>query len=359
MKLLKRWLKNKLSQKPGFWFFQITGWLVFAIGMKLYYSDSVIDSFLSFYKFYITYFVGFLLTLGMRFFYRSVIRTDRSILFIILMIITASTVGLLIWEPLDVLVSLPFWTSENLRSFLETYQPFSILRYYRMNIFWLLVILLWSVLYFGIKIWMELIEERNRSEKAALLAQKSQLQMLRYQLNPHFLFNSLNSIQALVYEDPKHADRMISELSDFLRFSLQDKDRIFIPLGDEVKIVEKYLSMEKTRFPERLEYTIDVTEQAARLEVVGFILQPFVENAVKHGMKSSPEKLTVCVKGYTEAKRLFLEVKNSGSWIENTERKGTGIQNVYDRLQNAYPDKYKIHILKNPTSVYVIIEISL
>lgn len=217
--------------------------------------------------------------------------------------------------------------------------------------------LIWSALYFGIKFWIDLLEANELSQKASLLAQKSQLQMLRYQLNPHFLFNSLNSIQALIHDDPNHADRMITELSDFLRFTLRDKDRLFIPLGEEVKIVEKYLSMEKTRFPDRLNYSINVTQQASKIEVIAFILQPFVENAIKHGMKSSPEKLEVMISGYIKAKHLFIEVRNNGQWIENQEVTGTGIKNVYERLNNAYPNKYDIQIKKNPDFVNIVIEI--
>lgn len=218
-------------------------------------------------------------------------------------------------------------------------------------------LLIWSALYFGIKFWFELVEIKERNEKTSLLAQKSQLQMLRYQLNPHFLFNSLNSIQALVYDDPKHADRMITELSDFLRFTLRDKDKLFIPLGEEVRIAEKYLSMEKTRFPDRLDYKIEVTEQASKFEVIAFILQPFVENAVKHGMRSSPERIEVSIRAYSELHRLYIEIKNTGAWIENKENNGLGIKNVFDRLQMAYPDKSFMHIYKNPDSVCVLLEI--
>lgn len=353
------WIKQKLSQKPGFWFYQILGWLLFTIGMKIYYSEREIISLITFIRFYITYLLGFLLTLSLRYYYQKILKKSQSIFFIIIKIIIASLVIHIIWVPIDILVSTPLLTSEELINLLEPFRQFSLMNYYKNNLFWYLVILLWSVLYIGLKFWIELIGTKEKSEKASLLAQKSQLQMLRYQLNPHFLFNSLNSIQALVYDDPKHADRMISELSDFLRFTLRDKDKLFIPLGEEVKIVEKYLSMEKTRFPERLTYTIDVTEQASKVEVIAFILQPFVENAVKHGMKTSQDILKISLKGYAELHRLYLEISNSGQWIENNRNQGTGIQNVFDRLKMAYPNKYNTHIFKNPDSVCVLIEIYL
>lgn len=357
MSRVSRWIKSNLSRKPGFWFFQIVGWLVFTTGMKIYYSEREVYSFLTFYRFYITYVLGFLLTLGLRYYYQRILRGHRSITFIVINIFVASLIIHIIWVPIDVLVSLPYLSPEELNEFLAPFKNFNFLDYYKDNLFWYIVILLWSVLYVGLKFWIELIGIKEKSEKAALLAQKSQLQMLRYQLNPHFLFNSLNSIQALVYDDPEHADKMITELSDFLRFTIRDKDKLCIPLGEEVKIVEKYLSMEKTRFPDRLDYKISVTEQASKVEVIAFILQPFVENAVKHGLKSSPEKLLVTIMGYAEAHRLYLEVRNNGPWIENKKNDGVGIQNVFDRLQMAYPNKYNMHIYKNPDSVCILIEI--
>jgi LytS/YehU family sensor histidine kinase len=206
-----------------------------------------------------------------------------------------------------------------------------------------------------------IIRERISKEKleTELKLRITELKLLRGQVQPHFLFNALNSIQILISEDPAHAEKMISELSEFLRYTYRDKDKLFIPLGQEVEIVKKYLSMESTRFTDRINYSIDVTEKASKIEVITFLLQPFVENAVKHGIKSSPELLNIKIKGYTDANRLYLEVYNSGQWIENQSKSGTGIENVYERLQNAYPNKYKMHIYKNPDSVCVLIEINL
>lgn len=350
---------GKNNREKLFWILHVTGWILFAIAMKFYYSERIVDSVVSFYRFYVTYFIGFALTSVLRFFYRKVFRRIKTIPGIIGIIILSSTICLIIWEPLDLLVSLPFWTEKELTDFFSTYKPYTILKYYKMNIFWFFIILIWSVLYFGIKFWKDLLIAKQHSEKTLLLAQKSQLQMLRYQLNPHFLFNSLNSIQALVYENPEHADKMITELSEFLRFTLRDKDKLFIPLGEEVNIIEKYLSMEKTRFPDRLDYKISVTQQASNIEVIAFILQPFVENAVKHGLKSSPEKLFITVQAFSDNQNLYLKIKNTGHWIDNNDNKGIGIKNVYDRLKMAYPDKYNLNIDKNINSVCVLIKINI
>jgi two-component system, LytTR family, sensor kinase len=357
MLLLKKNIKTYFSRKPGFWFYQTLGWIMFII-VDYFINYEELRSLKGICFWVLTVSVGFLVSLLLRYWYRKVYIIHKSILTLTLIIITSSFVAAGIWFGLSFTVITPIE-----KMFFEeiSYEIQSASGY--IIFIWLLnhswPYLIWSALYFGIKLWMDLVETRERSEKSVLLAQKAQLQMLRYQLNPHFLYNTLNSIQALVYDEPKQADIIITELSDFLRFSLQEKDKLFIALGDEVKIVEKYLSIERTRFPERLEYSVCVTEQAAKVEVIGFILQPFVENAVKHGMKSSPKKLSVSVKGYVEAKKLFLEVKNNGSWIEMGEKYGSSIQNVRERLENVYPKKHKIHILKNSNTVYIIIEIDL
>lgn len=206
-----------------------------------------------------------------------------------------------------------------------------------------------------------ILQETIKKEKleTELKLRLTELKLLRGQIQPHFLYNALNSIQILIYDEPKQAERMISELSEFLRYTYRDKDKLFIPLAEEVEIVRKYLSMEMTRFPDRLSYSIEVTEEAKKIEVITFLFQPFVENAIKHGMKTSPELLTIDVRGYIEVKSLFLEVTNSGHWIEELYNYGTGIKNVNERLQNAYPDKHKMHIYKNPKSVCAVIEIKL
>lgn len=352
---ISKWLKISFSKKPGFWFFQIIGWF-FMFLLDFFQSYNEIIHHRAPYIWVLSVFTGFCITLLLRKWYSIFYNQKRSIYYLTILILISSTFGGYLWYIIRISVLNPFQAfildgAEYKVFFVPLYQ--TILR--TLDYTWIFFI--WSALYFGLKFWIDLIEAKDRSEKSALLAQKSQLQMLRYQLNPHFLFNSLNSIQALIYENPKHADKMIAELSDFLRFSIQDKDKLFIPLGEEVKIVEKYLSMEKTRFPDRLDYTVNVTEQASKVEVIAFILQPLVENAVKHGMKTCPEKLKIKVHGYAEAHRLYLEITNSGQWIENNQAEGAGIQNVFDRLQMAYPNNYKMHIYKNPSSVCVLLEI--
>lgn len=343
--------------KPSFWFFQITGWIFFYIQQYFQYYNEI-KGIHEIVRWTISMLFLFCITLLLRLVYKQIYQNKIGLIFITVGIMFFSFFAAVLWDFFN--TYLLVFIFEFIASWqIDSFIPLNLSLFVNRTFFLAFPIIIWSLLYFSIKFWFDLNEQKDRSEKAALLAQKAQLQMLRYQLNPHFLYNSLNSIQALVYDDPKHADMMISELSEFMRFSLQDQNKLFNPLGEEVRIVEKYLSIESTRFPERIEYLINVTHEAEKIEVMGFILQPFVENAVKHGMKTSPQKLHINIKGYVEVNKIFIEVHNSGYWVEENKGYGSSIQNVRDRLQNTYPDRHKIHIIKNPNSVYVIIEIDL
>lgn len=356
MKAGKLDIKSALLKQPGFWFFQISGWLFFAVAMKLYFSDRGVADLLKFYQFFNFYLIGFLLTSGLRLVYKQIFRKDKPVLLIVVTIIISSAILMLLLAFFDGLANYPFWDNANRDKFIKTWQYFDLAKFYHDNIFWFILLILWSVLYFGIKAWIDLRITRERSEKALLLAQQSQLQMLRYQLNPHFLFNSLNSIQALIYEDPECADRMLIKLSEFLRYTLRNQERLMIPLAEEVKIVEEYLSLERVRFPDRLRYSINVSDEAAEREVVAFILQPFIENAIKHGMKSSPDFLEITVNAGITNGKLTIEIKNNGEWIDS-EEEGIGIKNVFERLKNAFNGQYSLNISKSGGYVCVNITI--
>lgn len=349
-------IRTLLLQRPGFWFFQITGWMLFSAAMKLYFPDLQVTNLVTFWKFINFYFLGFFLTSGLRFFYTRVFKNDKSILMIVAVSLLSSALIMFLVGFLDGLSAYPFMDAAGKEKFVMTWKHFDLARFYHDNIFWYLVFLLWNIMYFGLKAWLDLRETRERSEKAVLLAQQSQLRMLRYQLNPHFLFNSLNSIQALVYEDPERADRMIFRLSEFLRYTLRNQDRLMISLAEEIKIVEEYLYIEQARFPDRFKYSLEISDEAARREVVAFMLQPFVENAIKHGMRSSPDFLEINISAICSNGKLTIRIRNNGQWLESNEE-GVGIKNVFDRLQNAFPGKYSLSISKETGNVCVEITI--
>lgn len=221
------------------------------------------------------------------------------------------------------------------------------------------VFLAWSALYFGIKHYQDLQEQKESTLKANALAHQAQLQMLRYQLNPHFLFNSLNSINALIREDPDRAERMIDELSEFLRYSLLNNKVADVPLRDEVEAVRNYLTIEKIRFEEKLDVSFDIDADAEDFRVPGFLVHPLIENAVKHGMQTSALPLRIKMAARADNGSLHVEVLNTGRWSEQSNGKGTGtgLDNVRKRLEQIYPGRHRFRVFELEGWVHAELEI--
>jgi len=187
--------------------------------------------------------------------------------------------------------------------------------------------------------------ERSASRAELLEAEKQRAEAaaLRLQLNPHFLFNALNSISSLVVLDRKsEAEEMIDRLADFLRASLESDPTADVPLSQELDMIEAYLAIELSRFGERLEVRIDVDDAASAALVPNFILQPLVENAVKHGVASCRGAATVAVNARVSGPELILTVLNTGTRLDSPGRtaasRGTGIglANTRQRLAVRY-----------------------
>ncbi len=227
-----------------------------------------------------------------------------------------------------------------------------------------LVVLLWSLGYLGTRQWVARRRQREQILKADALAHEARLQMLRYQLNPHFLFNALNSIGALAAEDPARVQTMVSELSAFLRYSLLDPTSFVVPLADELRAVQHYLAIEQIRFEEDLEVSYAVDAAAAERTVPAFILLPLVENAVKHGQVTSPTPLRVRIYATVKGDVLSIEVANTGDWIDSEARAqskststGTGLRNLRQRLAEQYPARHRFEHSEQNGWVVACIEI--
>lgn len=206
----------------------------------------------------------------------------------------------------------------------------------------------WSLLYFGIKFWIDLQTTRSRAEKSDLLAQSAQLQMLRYQINPHFLFNSFSSLRALIRTNSAKAEAMLSQLSDFYRYTLITRNSTFVPLKEEIEAIMHYASIEKIRFDEKIEFNFAIPNSTKDFPVPTFILHPLIENAVKYGMSSSSLPLIINIKAAIVDDWLTILVENSGSWIKEEKNKqqtgtGTGISNLINRLESTYAGNYSFN----------------
>ena len=222
-----------------------------------------------------------------------------------------------------------------------------------------IVMLAWSGLYLGLVQWYEQQKQERRILQADAEAQRAQLRMLRYQLNPHFFFNALNTIGALADENPPRVKTAVRELSGFLRYTLLDDESLNVPLRDEFEAIEHYLAVEKIRFEEDLQVNVELDPEAGRLEVPSFLVLPLVENAVKHGQRTSPRPLRVRVSARRTDEALAIEVANTGHWRDDEQSSGTdtGLDNVRTRLQTQHPNRHRFTIAEDDESVRVRIEI--
>jgi len=188
--------------------------------------------------------------------------------------------------------------------------------------------------------------ELRSAELTAQLAQ-AQLQVLRMQLHPHFLFNTLNSIATLIHKDPDAADRMTARLSDLLRLTLENVGVQEVPLARELEFLESYLEIERTRFSDRLVVRIDAVPETLDASTPYLILQPLVENAIRHGIAARSSPGCVVIRAARDGNMLLLEVKDDGPGIrsEAVPRNGVGISGTRARLEKLYGEAHRFELI--------------
>ncbi len=205
-----------------------------------------------------------------------------------------------------------------------------------------LILFLWCSLYFSVKQWLQSVEERERLLRAESSAREARLSALRFQLNPHFLFNSLNAVSTFVLErKTEDAVRMIDQISQFLRASLTSEPLAQIPFSQEIAFVRQYLAIEQTRFGSRLQVDLRIAPESVDAVVPAMILQPLVENAVKHGIARAVGNGWITMQSQVTERRLRILVSNSTSLVqrENIQAStgmGVGLKNVELRLKTLY-----------------------
>lgn len=204
-------------------------------------------------------------------------------------------------------------------------------------------------------------QKRNALE-AKSRANLSQLKLLRYQMNPHFLFNAHNSIRSMILIDKERAWQMITELSEFFRYTLLNFDKVEVSLEEEIKAVDNYLHIEKIRYRDSLEVRFEIDEAARKCSVPAFIFQPLVENAIKYGMNTSPMPLRVVVLiSFTDGV-LSLDVSNTGALRETETRSkqeahGTSLVNLRQRLELMFKTQYAFQLYEESGWVHAKIRI--
>ncbi|HYE15687.1 MAG TPA: histidine kinase [Pyrinomonadaceae bacterium] len=210
------------------------------------------------------------------------------------------------------------------------------------------------------------LDYHQRYREGELRASQAQLQALKMQLHPHFLFNALHSISALVHKDPGAADRMIARLGDFLRLTLDTAAAQEVPLRQELEFLECYLGIERIRFCDRLTTSIDVDPLALNCRVPNLILQPIVENAIRHGIATRSAPGRVEIKAERRGAVLSLQVRDDGPGLTagaragKASQTGVGLANTRARLEQLYGADYNFEMADDPRGgTLVTIEIPL
>ena len=330
----------------SFWRIQLLGWTAFAVAM----AGS------RFGRFPLAYMVaskGLLALMGLaltsllvRPLYRRFLRDDASPTRTIVVVVLVSYLAAVVWTAADGYLDLPL-----VRALLDRparlTSPWQLFGGALYNTF---IILAWSVLYLGIKQQQVLQAERERLLRAEALAQSARLDALRFQLNPHFLFNSLNAISTLVLDDRRRdAAEMIARLADLLRATLDPGTGEMVSLEDELVLVRRYLDIERVRLGDRLCVEIDAPPSVGRARVPCLLLQPIVENAVRYAVASRAEGGRILIAAGRQREGLRIVVDDDGPGDAGGQAgSGIGLANVRERLAQHYGARQQFAIERSP-----------
>jgi two-component system LytT family sensor kinase len=227
-----------------------------------------------------------------------------------------------------------------------------------------LVLLFLSAAFYFTYLKLQSARQLEVMHKSETLAKDVQLKMLRYQINPHFLFNVLNSIYTLIDENTGKAKKLVLDMSDYYRYTLNKQEQT-ISIEKEVESIVKYLEIQKTRFEEEFQYEISVDEEVKSTLIPSFLIHLLIENAVKYGTKTAKQKLIIHLSAGLVNKMLLIRVSNTGKLLsapsdsdKNIDGTGNGIENLKNRLGLYYNDNYSFSLKAEDGWVVATIEIN-
>ena len=334
-----------LIKRSQFWILQTLGWsfwvaLLSFVDLFLW-PEYLISRMISWALIAV---IGIILTTGLRYLYRLVWERGFVIRFLVTWV--GSLLAATVWQPFrNSISSLPFgeFLDPRTATVRELFDGLFLASFPLM--------LSWSALYFIIKYYELLQAEKEKSLRSEALASEAQLLMLRYQLNPHFLFNTLNAISTLVLSKATEpANEMLTKLSQFLRYSLDHSPLHRVSLAHELKTCQLYLDIERARFGDRLKTDINVTPEAGRGLVPSMLLQPVIENSIKHGISKKEQGGTISIRAAQVGEELEISVIDDGPGLSEEQNsdaqfsvsKGVGVSNIRSRLAEMYGARHSL-----------------
>jgi signal transduction histidine kinase len=336
-RLWRRWLDSSELQ---FWTVQWVGWAAwaFASGIGWIYSMDKPDRPHVVLLYTWAASVGIAVTSVLRYVYRALWTRPLTLRITVAVLLSYLMGG--VWQAAKNIAVLEL---------LDEFEPMGWLGYFEGIQVSFYVMLLWSGLYFCIKYYRMLQRETEKVLRITAMAHQAQLKMLRYQLNPHFLFNTLNAISTLILErDTEHANQMVTALSRFLRYSLDNDPMQRVSLDQELTALHLYLDIEQARFDERLAVTSDIETLARRALLPSLLLQPIVENAIKYAIAPRESGGTIRIVAHVRGARLHVAITDDGPGIADVgllngsngnahAGRGVGLVNTRQRLAELYP----------------------
>ncbi len=340
------------DKNGAFWIFQIAGWAAYftlralsglanQMGLAFILPTAIVTI------------TGFSLTLLMAAAYRRVIRMRPVFVWTLTLLIVGAAAAL--FSVLEVWATVTFYR--------PGWRPVG-LEFMGGILLDLSVLGAWTGLYYGVNYYLLLSNQAHDMDRVSARANAAQLAMLRYQLNPHFLFNTLNSISTLVLL--KHTDRanaMLSRLSSFLRYSLVGEPTQLVTIEQEIEALKLYLDIEKMRFEDRLRSSFDIEPLAKVALLPSLLLQPLVENAVKYAVTTMEEGADIRIGARQVDGKVIITVSDSGPGLgskvpRSAKSTGVGLANIRERLEQSYGDHFRFDLRPNlPTGLMVVIEI--
>jgi len=323
---------QSLSRNQLFWLCQIAGWTVYAVLTELMIKIPSQEPWqVSLPHLLLDTCFGFALTLLLRAWYGSLspAQSRRKIL----------------WHLPVILLSCLVWTQWKWLTlqwlYGQMWQAMTWFDFGTWNSASLTILLTWTALYYAFKATFETMEQRQKAAEAIHLAKEAQLKMLRYQLNPHFMFNSINAICTLILKQHnQHAVSMLEKLCDLLRYSLYTDPLAKVTVAEEISILQTYFAIEQCRFGHKLQVSIVADAEVQNLLMPSLLLQPLAENALKHGMRMSQPSYDIRVSFTSLNGQLQISMLDNGCGFaagDGINPAGIGLQNCAQRLALIYP----------------------
>lgn len=342
---------KKMKYNKLFWLLHICGWgLLFFLnsGSKYLYVTTLKPQYI-FFEGLITYSLGFIFTLSLRYYLKYQIDFESFKKADVLKILIAYVFAGFVYS-LGMLLPFPLYTYYHNDAVILSAQ---LIAGNAINAY--LFILYWLILYVSIKKYLTLKAVQQNQPALKRELKISQLNTLKGQINPHFMFNCLNNIRALMLEDVAKAREMITRLSELLRYSLGHNDQDKVKLHEELEVVENTIALSKIQFEDRLNFMQEVDQSLLDQMVPPMIIQMLIENALKHGIAHQQKGGEVFLKISDEDQTIIIQVINSGRLVQQKEGTQIGIKNIHKRLNLIYKNRASFDLKQQQGKVYATI----